>query len=199
MPFLGGTRVDVSQEKPDDPSWRVLRDIHYEGKDQSFAARVDDRTDFASVPRVLIWLVPRYGRYTAAAILHDHLWAKDVPAGNLTLGQADGIFRRAMRELGVPFLQRWMMWAAVRWGAMVKGAWRHRDWWVDLLRVLPVSLLVLPIVLPPALLIVVALALLLALEGAAWVALRLGKAIGGPLRTVRPDKEVVPPKVSWRL
>jgi hypothetical protein len=30
---------------------------------------VDD-TDFASIPRVFVWFLPRYGRYTLAAIYH---------------------------------------------------------------------------------------------------------------------------------
>jgi hypothetical protein len=30
-------------------------------------------TDLASVPRLLTWLVPRYGTYTKAAVLHDYL------------------------------------------------------------------------------------------------------------------------------
>jgi Protein of unknown function (DUF1353) len=57
-------------------------------------------TDFASVPRVFVWFLPRYGRYTKAAILHDYLWREAVPAGKLRLAEADVIFRHAMHELG---------------------------------------------------------------------------------------------------
>jgi Protein of unknown function (DUF1353) len=37
-----------------------------------------------------------------------------VPAGRISRIDADGIFRQSMRELGVPFLRRWIMWAAGR-------------------------------------------------------------------------------------
>jgi Protein of unknown function (DUF1353) len=37
-------------------------------------------------------------------VLHDYLWSVAVPASVLTRADADGIFRRAMRELEVPFL-----------------------------------------------------------------------------------------------
>ena len=79
------------------------------------------RTDFASVPRVVTWLIPRYGRYTKAAILHDYLCDVEVRRETITRADADGVFRRALRELGVAFLRRWLMWAAVRLG----GAKEH--------------------------------------------------------------------------
>src|SRR4029079_13137851 len=70
------------------------------------------RTDFASVPRVFVWLIPKYGRYTKAAILHDYL-CDEANADRFDRDDADGLFRRAMRELGVSFLRRWVMWGAV--------------------------------------------------------------------------------------
>ena len=80
------------------------------------------RTDFASVPRVVTWLVPRFGAYTLAAILHDWLVTEGLRTGVVTSRQADGIFRRVMRESGVPVLRRWLMWAGVRWGALAERA-----------------------------------------------------------------------------
>jgi hypothetical protein len=50
----------------------------------------------------------------------------------------------------VPFLRRWMMWGAVRIGALVKPGGRKR-WLRDSWRVIPLLLLALPIVGPPAL------------------------------------------------
>ncbi len=58
---------------------------------------------------MLAWLVPPYGLFTPAAVLHDHLWRVLVPAGGIDPVDADGLFRRAMHELGVPFLIRWFM------------------------------------------------------------------------------------------
>jgi hypothetical protein len=92
-----------------------MKEITYHARNRDFVVQVGKRTDFASVPRMFVWLLPRYGRYTKAAILHDHLWGEEVPR-TITRLEADGIFRQAMRELKVPFLRRWLIWAAVRWG-----------------------------------------------------------------------------------
>lgn len=72
-------------------------------------------TDLASVPGFLLWLVPRYGLHTLAALLHDQLVK---PGGRPPGGrvEADTIFRDALGELGVPWIRRWMMWAAVSLG-----------------------------------------------------------------------------------
>ncbi|HVF06385.1 MAG TPA: DUF1353 domain-containing protein [Frankiaceae bacterium] len=75
-------------------------------------------TDLASVPSFAAWLVPRDGTHTPAAILHDALVQNKAlfpggATGPLDRTEADRIFRNAMGELGVPFLRRWMMWAAV--------------------------------------------------------------------------------------
>jgi hypothetical protein len=71
-----------------------------------------DVTDLASVPTFLTWLVPRYGRHTLAALLHDHLQDKRIP-NPVSSAEADLIFRSAMADTGVPLLLRWIMWAAV--------------------------------------------------------------------------------------
>ncbi len=76
------------------------------------------RTDLASVPGFLLWLVPRYGVHTLAALLHDQL-VKDPPAGGRI--EADTIFRDALGELQVPWIRRWMMWAAVSGGTIAES------------------------------------------------------------------------------
>jgi len=120
--FLGfdpESTVDVRQF--DDRTWTILRPLTYHAKLEDFEVPAEGRTDFASVPRAFVWFLPRYGRYTKAAILHDYLWGVAVPVGRLTRLDADGIFRTAMRELGVPFLRRWIMWAAVRLASRLSG------------------------------------------------------------------------------
>lgn len=87
------------------------------------------QTDLASVPRFLTWLVPRYGLYTKAALIHDHLCSarpEDNPARDRF--EADEIFREAMRELGVGWLRRWMMWGAVTWATIVPAIVRRGRW-----------------------------------------------------------------------
>ncbi|GAB2704654.1 DUF1353 domain-containing protein [Nocardia thraciensis] len=115
MGFIGTGPV---VEAIDAESWRVREPIEYRGEYQTFIVPTGFRTDFASVPRALVWLVPRYGAFTRAAILHDYL----TRGGEVSRADADGLFRRALRETGVTVPQRWMMWAAVRLASGLRGA-----------------------------------------------------------------------------
>jgi hypothetical protein len=89
----------------------------YVGKTDTFVVPKGEGTDLASVPIGLTWLIPRYGRYTRAAILHDYLWSHPEM---ISKSDADGVFRRVLRELGVSALRRWTMWAAVRLASILK-------------------------------------------------------------------------------
>ena len=54
-------------------------------------------TDFASVPRIFWSILPRDGKYTYPAILHDYLyWSQ-----TLSRKEADEIFRIGMKEFGI--------------------------------------------------------------------------------------------------
>jgi hypothetical protein len=191
MGFGRDSRVVV--EQLDDTNWITRDELVYEGNDQTFVVPSGTGTDFASVPRVFVWLLPRYGRYTKAAILHDHLWRDLASKGEISWVDADALFRRAMRDLGVPFLRRWLMWAAVRWAALLKpkgtDGWSKEAWRVGLL-----TLVAAPIVLPPAVAIVAALAWFYVVEWALWLPLEVHKRL-----TRRPDpKQVNPPKLEWK-
>ncbi|WP_040790222.1 DUF1353 domain-containing protein [Nocardia paucivorans] len=105
-------------EEIDAQFWRLVQPLHYQGADREFTVPVGFRTDFASVPRPVTWLVPRYGVYTKAAILHDYL----LKSGEVSTADADGIFRRALRECDVSVPRRRMMWAAVRFNSRLEGA-----------------------------------------------------------------------------
>lgn len=77
-------------------------------------------TDLTSVPTALRWFLSPYGIHTPAALLHDRLTGAPGLEG-VTEAQADRFFRFMLHEIGVPWLRRWMMWAAValrtRWFA----------------------------------------------------------------------------------
>jgi hypothetical protein len=194
MPFSKDSEVDV--KAVDDKNWKLHSELKYVGKWDSFVVPIEADTDFASVPRVFVWFLPSYGRYTKAAILHDWLWRHAVPAGNLTLPEADAIFRRAMRELDVPFLRRWFMWSAVRLGALKKPGGRER-WLRHSWQVLPAALLALPIVAIPATAILAALFLFYIVEMVFYLPLKLAAMI----RTRRGDsvKKVNGPELSLTL
>ncbi len=85
--------------------WALEADLVYEGRSEKFAVPAGTPTDFASIPDQLRWFVPKYGRYNRAAVLHDWLSTR-AAAGDFNRADADGIFRRSMRELGVGFLRR---------------------------------------------------------------------------------------------
>lgn len=110
---------DLVARQVGDVDWVLVEPLKYRGNTDLFEVPAETKTDFASVPAFFQWLIPRSGRYTRAAVLHDHLW-RSVP--ELSFADADGIFRRAMAELKVPFLRRWLMWAAVRLQSLFRSA-----------------------------------------------------------------------------
>lgn len=141
MPFLSD-HFTVCSDHPE--SWRLIDELIYEGKYELFRIPSGFSTDFASVPRAFTWLIPRYGTYTRAAILHDYLCARE-RVGLFTSADADGIFRRVLRELGVSLPRRWLMWAAVRTRSHMRGA-TGGDWmrWF-VVAALAVLMLLLPV------------------------------------------------------
>jgi hypothetical protein len=191
--FPTGSTIDVRQL--DDKFWTTLKPLVYQGKTQRFVVPEGHRTDFASVPRPFVWFLPRYGRYTKAAVLHDYLWSTAVPAGLLTRADADGIFRRAMRELEVPFLRRWIMWSAVRWGALAKADGR-RGWLADSWLVLLYTALALPILAPAAALILLTLPVFALVELLVWLPLLANRQIRGARG--QPAKQVNPPSLRLK-
>jgi len=129
------------REGPGDQDWTTLDDLHWVGefrhKTVHLVVPAPFETDLASVPRILTWLIPRYGRYTKAAVLHDYFCTyfkqeriellptpAQVAAGTAAeeertsfdlqdRSDADELFRWTMRELGVGPTTRWYMWTAV--------------------------------------------------------------------------------------
>jgi hypothetical protein len=190
MTFLNGPRILVRQATEED--WTLEEELVYQGRTQEFLVPRGTLTDFASVPRVFAWLVPKYGLFTAAAVLHDHLVRVERPAGRISAVDADGLFRRAMRELGVPFLVRWFMWAAVRLGSLTDPDGRP-GWLRDLPRVLLVTIVALPVVALPAVTVFVGLAVFAVLEFLAYGLLLVG-------RRLRPgnDREINRPRPGFR-
>ena len=154
MPFEGN--VIVTPCAPDGKRWTLVESFRYHGKHESFDVPAGMTTDFASVPRVFVWLLPRYGRWTQAAILHDHLWAMS-RRGEFNKADADGIFNRALRELEVPFLRRWIMWCAVRWAAGPKSWFAGGP--VQFVKMVLIAIPTLALIALPALMILVALLL----------------------------------------
>jgi hypothetical protein len=77
-------------------------------------------TDLASIPQVLQNLIPLVGNHLQAAIVHDMCYRNKVGVSKIA---ADDLFMDAMRELGVPWWKRTVMYRAVEWfgGSSFKG------------------------------------------------------------------------------
>ena len=69
-------------------------------------------TDLASVPSMLRWWVNSYGVHTPAALIHDKFIGGDKPTG-INDKHIDRYFRFMLKDLGVRFAKRWLMWSAV--------------------------------------------------------------------------------------
>lgn len=133
--------VSVVQVAPD--AWETCTPIRY----GQWVVPPRYRTDFASAPRLVWSIIPRFGAYTAATVLHDWLITDALDRGQVSSREVDRTFRVAMAELGVSIPRRWLMWAGVRWGALANSA--RRDGFLrDLPAVLAVSALALPLLVP---------------------------------------------------
>ena len=162
----------LSVQEASDDTWCVLAPLIWTGTEgDTFTVPVGFVTDFATVPRFLIWKIRPYGPYTRAAVLHDWLlvelavWWKARPANwdeggydwikngpPATSRETDGIFRRAMEDLGVSWLTRWQMWAAVRLASCFNSRRSYgRQFWRDAPAVFGILLASAPILLPGAL------------------------------------------------
>jgi Protein of unknown function (DUF1353) len=192
--FIGDHRVAVQQI--DDKEWETLERLEYQATNQRFVVDPHRTTDFASIPRPFSWFIPRYGRYTPAAVLHDYLCRVEVREGRVTRADADGIFRQAMRLLEVPFLRRWIMWTGVRIGALRHRADRQGWWAGGSWRVLPFIALAAPIVLPAAVVIVVTMPIQYVVERAVWLVLEVTRRFRA--KRGLPTKKVNSPALSLR-
>lgn len=90
--------------------WKLKEDLIYKGSRETFTIPAGFETDFASVPRIFWSVLPPHGVYSRAAVLHDWLYIEQP----VSRKDADGLFRRSMKELGVGYLKRTVMWLAVR-------------------------------------------------------------------------------------
>jgi Protein of unknown function (DUF1353) len=164
---------------------KLLEALNYQGERDLFKVPAGFVTDFASAPGLFTWLVPRYGRFTKAAILHDFL-CDEAKEGRFIRSQADRIFRRVMRELGVGFIRRWVMWAAVRlgsgWGVFQPNLWQF-------LLVLLIAAPTAAFVLTPTVVILVALAVFWIVELLFFLGLK-------PFSSKRVNEPPLVPKLS---
>lgn len=83
------------------------------------------KTDLASVPRILRWLIPVEGKHKYAALLHDYLYREIVSNGGMPRKEADDIFMAAMKSDGVSAAKRYTIYFAVRLFGGFTINWRN--------------------------------------------------------------------------
>jgi hypothetical protein len=119
----------IALKQIDGTTFELGSTIVYLGEETGLEGKLDDatidalrwvsperlpRTDLASVPPALRWFVGTYGIHTPAALIHDWMIEKGPPVvGGLTPQYADRYFRFMLRDLGVRWIRRWLMWTAV--------------------------------------------------------------------------------------
>lgn len=113
------TPLQVEQVGPD--RFRLLADLtFYSAKFQgTCTARAGYECDFASVPKIVGSLVPKYGGFNAAAVIHDAALTNDLYADtghrqHWTRGYANDLFAEGLEATGVSWWRRKLMVAAVR-------------------------------------------------------------------------------------
>lgn len=99
---------------PDGRTWRLVMPFTYhigsEYSKNKITVSKGFVTDFASTPPQIWWLIPPWGKYGKAAVLHDYLYK----IHRCKRAQADDIFREAMEVLGVETWRIFLMYWAVR-------------------------------------------------------------------------------------
>ena len=98
----------------DGHTWYLRQEFGYdvgtEGSGETIDVPVGFLTDFASIPRPLWWLLPRWGKYGNAAVVHDFCyWMQQY-----SRRRADYIFLEAMRVLGVKKVAQIAIYVSVR-------------------------------------------------------------------------------------
>ena len=117
--------LPIQVEKGRGNDWTLLRPVTYRSPDHALVVKVEAgfRFDFASVPSILWWAYPPFGRrsneYENASLIHDWLYERRRAwLGNrmVTVSRdvADSLFHEAMLHDGVRRSMAWVFMRAVR-------------------------------------------------------------------------------------
>ncbi len=123
---------------PDGRTWIIRKKFGYgigtENSNTYIDVPIGFMTDFASVPRLLWAIIPQWGTYGNAAVIHDYCYChqhitikknRQITEKGITRKRADEIFFEAMGVLKVPFYYRYPMYWAVR--AFGWHRWRFNE------------------------------------------------------------------------
>lgn len=121
-------------EAVEENRWKLLEEFDYfigtEDSDEYVAVPVGYVTDFATIPQIFWSIIPPWGKYGKASVIHDFLCTDgfyfrkvggtviQVP---VTRKEADDIFLEAMTVLQVDEVTKAAIYAAVRAYALLTG------------------------------------------------------------------------------
>ena len=105
----------IMEPLDDGELWRLAEPFVYhlgiEGSGVEISVPLDFITDLTSVPWGFRWIIPAWGKYGKAAVLHDYLYF----VGIYDRVVCDAIFVEAMHTLGVSWIVRGLIYKAVRY------------------------------------------------------------------------------------
>lgn len=145
-------RTQLSVRHVQGKLWTLTEPLVWEGRHELLVVRSDFDTDFASIPKAVRWLMDNAGANSEAAVLHDAVYQESkLVNGRVDPADADGIFRRGLRETGSTALTRGLMWGAVRAKSIKNGRYGSKGPppAVKLAQLAGIALLAVLVVIPP--------------------------------------------------
>lgn len=120
------TRALIVSPLADGKTWVLVEPFAYDvgelGSSDTVVVSKGFKTDFASIPRVFWMVLPKWGKYGNAAVIHDWIYS----CHERSREEADNILLEAMDVLSVPKWQRILIYQAVRYFGGF--AWVRNQW-----------------------------------------------------------------------
>ena len=108
------TKLEVTPVANSDKLWRLVKNFDYYlgnlSSGMSIKVPKGFITDFASVPRIFWNILPPWGEYGKASVLHDYLYKNNTFSRVI----CDAIFLEAMGVLKVSTWKKWVLYIGVR-------------------------------------------------------------------------------------
>ncbi len=120
------TRALIVSPLADGKTWVLIEPFAYDvgelGSGDTIEVSKGFKTDFASIPRAFWIVLPKWGKYGNAAVIHDWIYSSQERSRE----EADRILLEAMEVLSVPKWQCFSIYKAVRyfgWFAWIRNQW----------------------------------------------------------------------------
>lgn len=97
-------------------TWELVEEFTVSIDEKTFKVPKGFLTDLASVPRILWILIPPFGKYTKAAVIHDYLCYKSI----ISRKEGDKVFYKIMIRDGTKKWKAKIMYLGVRLYSWVK-------------------------------------------------------------------------------